>query len=248
MTFTLVAYHKAAISATLLALQPIADPHVTVAGDDITVPELDQIVASLGFGGAPTQMQIQSPSMREIFLEDLPSMILTEVTTPSLGHLLDRRDSPIPLVRSEKLNVFSIHTTDGWCLIWLADGPITPVTGEIRTIRATTGHTANADVWENVALALTQTLPAGRYEIVGMHAFGTNLLAARLLFVGGGWRPGVPAGADINSKSDDRFRSGMFGSFGEFEFDQPPTIDLLGTGVTAAEEIFLDLIQVRKGR
>jgi len=248
MPFTLVAFHKAAVSATLLALQPIADPHVTVFGNDLTVPELDMIVAALGFGGAPTQMQLQSPNLREIFMEDVAHLIGTEVTTPTDGHLLDRRDSPIELVRSEKLNVFTIHTTDGWCLIWLADDSISPKSGEIRTVSATTGHTTAENVWENVALAFSQTLPAGRYEIVGMHAYGTNLLAARLVFTGGGWRPGVPAGADINSKSDERFRNGEFGSFGEFEFDSPPTVDLLGSGVTAAEVIHFDLIQIRKGR
>jgi hypothetical protein len=163
-------------------------------------------------------------------------------------YLIDRRDDPVPLVISEKLNVNTIHTLDGWALLWLSDGPVAPVRGDIRTIKATTGHTTVADIWENVALTLTQTLPAGRYALVGARAFGTNLLAARFVFTGEAWRPGVPAGADINSRQTNPFRKGRFGSFGEFEFDSPPTVDLLGTGVTAAEEIYLDLIQVREGR
>ena len=248
MVFTLVAYHKAAVSATLLPLTAVPDPHVTTSVNDITVPELNHIVAALMFGTAPTQGQIQAPSLRRVFLEDIPAFIATEVCTGAVDVIVDKKDNPLELEISEKLNVYSIHTTDGWCLIWLADGPVEPISGDIRTIKCTTGHTSAADVWENVALTLTQTLPAGRYAVVGMHVHGTALLAARLVFVGGTWRPGVPANAVAGDPGIPMFRNGQFGSFGEFEFDQPPTVDLIGTGVTSTEEIYLDLIQVREGR
>jgi len=248
LPFTLIAYHKAAVSATLLALTAVPDPHVTVSGNDITVPSLNQIVAALMFGNAPTQGQIQAPSLRRFIQEDIPAFIATEVCTGAVDVIVDKRKNPLILERSEKLNVFSIHTLDGWCLIWLSDGPIEPVEGEVRTIKCTTGHTSAGDAWENVALTLTQTLPAGRYAVVGMHAHGTALLAARLVFVGGTWRPGVPANAIAGDPGLPMFRNGEMGLFGEFEFDQPPSVDLIGTGVTSTEEIYLDLIQVREGR
>ena len=246
--FTLVGYHKAAISATLLPLQPIADPHVTVSGNDLTVPELNQIVAALCVGGAPTQAQIQSPSLRRLIQEDIPAYIATEVCTGAVDVIVDKRDNPLALERSEKLNAYTIHTTDGRIFVWLADGPITPISGEIRTVKCTSAHVTVADLWNNVALTFTQTLPAGRYAVVGMHVHGTALLAARLVFVGYSWRPGVPSGAIAANPGIPMFRNGQFGSFGEFEFDQPPTVDLLGTGATTTEEIYLDLIQVRAGR
>jgi len=248
MASTLVAFHKAAISATLLPQTAVSDPHVTTSGNDITIPELNQIVAALVFGGAPTQGQIQSPSLRRIILEDIPAFIATEVCTGAVDVIVDKRANPLVLERSEKLNFYAITTTDGWCLIWLSDGPIEPVTGDIRTIKCTTFHTSAGDAWENGALTLTQTLPAGRYQVVGMHAHGTALLAARLVFVGGTWRPGVPAGAIAGDPGLPMFRNGAFGSFGEFEFDQPPSVDLIGTGVTSTEEIYLDIIQIREGR
>jgi len=248
MPFTLVAYHKAAVSATLLPLAAVADPHVFVSGNDISIPELASLVAALGFGNAPTQMQIQAPSLRRVILEDVPAFIATETCVGAPNVIVDKRANPLPLVVSEKLNVYSIHTLDGWCLVWLATGPVEKVSGDIRTVKCTTGHTTAADAWENVALTFTQTLPAGRYAVVGMRAFGTNLLAARLVFVGGTWRPGVPAGAVPGDSEVRIFRNGEFGTFGEFEFDQPPSVDLIGTGVTAAEQVYLDLIQVRAGR
>ena len=248
MPFTLVHFRKTAVSATLLPLTPIGDPHVRVEGYDLVIPALHYLAAALCFGNAPTQCQIQSPSLRRIFLQDLAKMIATETCVGAVDYICDYSKDPLPLEASEKLNVSTIHTLDGACLIWLSDGPIAPVHGDIRTIQATTGHTTAADVWENVALTLSQTLPAGRYQVVGMRAVGTNLIAARLVFVGGTWRPGVPAGSTVSSVDVPLFRQGAFGVFDEFEFDQPPSIDLLGTGVTASEVIALDLIQIRAGR
>lgn len=247
MSFHTVAFHKAAVSATLLPLQPIADDFVTTSGNDLTIPPLNNIVAALIFGTAPTQAQLQSPSLRKLLMQDIGQAIATEVTTPAVDVLEDYREDPLVLTVSEKLNVLTIHTTDGWCLLWLADGPITPIHGDIRTLKATTGHTTAGDVWETVDLDLSQTLEAGRYQVVGMRAFGTAVLAARLLFVGEPWAPGVPAGADINAILTPIFRRGKFGSFGEFEFNAPPKLQLLGTGVTSTEQIYLDLIQVRAG-
>ena len=248
MPFTTVAYHKAAVSATLLPLQPIADQHVTVSGDDLTIPPLNLLVAALIFGNAPTRAQLQAPSLRALIQQDIGKMIITETCVGAVHVLLDKTDNPLPLVTSEKLNVLTIHTLDGWALIWLADGPVAPVKGDIRTVKCTVVTHGAADVWTNSALTLGQTLPAGRYQVVGMRAFGTNLLAARLVFIGGVWRPGVPAGDTIDDPDVPQFQNGNFGVFGEFEFDQPPNIDLLGSGVSAAEEIYLDLIQVRAGR
>ena len=246
--FTTVAFHKAAESATLLALQPIADQHVTVRGDDLTVPELNQILAAAIAGVGVTRAQLQSPSLRVLFLEDIGLDMGSESFAGYPDLLADHKDAPIPLITSEKLNVYTIHTTDGWALIWLGDGPIAPLPGVIRTIRAVPDVHSVADVWTNSTLTFGQTLPAGRYQVAGMRAFGTNLLAARLVFVGYSWRPGVPAGLTNATVDYPVFRRGRFGAFGEFEFDQPPSVDLLGTGVSASEELYLDLIQVRAGR
>jgi len=249
MVFHTVAFHKAAVSATLLPLQPIQDDCVTVAGNDLTVPELNKIVAALVFGGAPVLAQLQSPSLRRYIQEDILRMIATEITENAEDYIIDLRSQPLTLDIAEKLNALTQHTTDGWILLWLADSIITPVKGDIHTIRATLAVTTVFDVWQNCVLTLTQTLPAGRYQVVGMRAYGTaTMLAARLLFTGQAWRPAVPAKANYSSEEIEMFRKGNFGVFGEFEFDQPPQVEVLSTAATVAPVIALDLIQIRAGR
>ena len=248
MVFTTIGFYKADTNAALAAIQPIADQHVTTSGDDLTVPELNQILAYLVTGTTITEAQLQSPSLRKIFLEDTSKAALgaTFVGFPEI--LEDLSKDPIPLDVAEKLNLHTVHGTAAYALVWLGDGPIAPVHGPIRTLKTTIDTAGSAGVWTNSALTLNQTLPAGRYQIVGMRAFGTALLAVRLVLVGSAWRPGVPASDVITGLDYPMFRRGRFGSFGEFEFDQPPKVDILGSGATSAQFLFLDLIQVREGR
>jgi len=265
-----IAYHKAGASTTLLPLTPVEDTQITTAGYDVTVPELNHIVALAAFGSEMRQAELQAPSLRRIILEDISSWHPYERIGVHPGLIEDRRENPLVLETAEKLNVYTIHTADGWALIWLADAPITPVRGDIRTVKCLPDAGTTADVWENRHINLQQTLPAGRYQVVGAKAIGTGLMAARLCFVGEPWRPGVPASKvpaplDVTATPSETtieaamqemlslggfpmFRKGKFGVFGEFEFDQPPSVDLLQTAACDDCELYLDLIQIRAGR
>ena len=96
-------------------------------------------------------------------------------------------------------------------------------------------------------MGLTNTFPvslaAGKYQVVGMRANGTNLVAARLVFGNQGPRPGCPAVNDEVDQDYPLFRDGKLGVWGEFTNSNPPTLDALGVTDTA-QEVFLDLIQV----
>lgn len=200
---------------------------------------------------AISRARLESPGLRRMWLEELSPLNVGELFTAPTHCFVDRRVNPLLLVASEKLNALmlatSVKTTYGSVLVWLADGAPTPITGEVHTMRADATAPTNPDVWENEPIAFSQTLPAGRYAVVGMRVNHATGIAARLVFVGGTWRPGCPITLDVESEEPDVFRNGLLGSWGEFEFDQPPTVDLLMKTV-GPPEIYLDLIQVRAGR
>ena len=154
------------------------------------------------------------------------------------------------LERGEKLNVEVKNggTAHTYALIWLADGAITPVKGSIFTVKATGSTTLTANAWTPVPITFDQDLPAGRYAVVGFRAKSANIIGARLIFVGGTWRPGVIGVRSYNVDYDNVFRYGNFGVFGEFEFDQPPQVEVLADTADTSEEFWFDLIQVRAGR
>jgi len=155
--------------------------------------------------------------------------------------------SPVPLDPFESLelqcNTDNAGAAQHWGFALLSDGSQSPVNGRIYTVRATAAVALTVNTWQNGALTFDQTLPVGRYQVVGMRARGTNLVAARLVFVGGINRPGVFAVNAIGDHDPIKFRHGGFGVFGEFHTNTPPTVDCAGVTDTAQQFLF-DLIRV----
>jgi hypothetical protein len=157
-------------------------------------------------------------------------------------------DSPIPLVFNESINFFTQNAQAAavlsYGLLWLADGPVKPVQGPMYSVRATSAVALVAATWVNGALTFSQALPYGTYQVVGMRARGTNLLAARLVFPGAFNRPGVPACNTIGGLDFDTARYGQMGVFGQFDSTVPPTVDCLGD-TDASQTYVFDLIKIK---
>lgn len=247
---TLVAWYQSIDPANALtAIDAVPDQHVTVNGDDVRVPAgMKGIIGAVALANdaSVARAQIQAPSLRAMLNLDVEPVVAAAV----LGSPAEQTffpETPVPITEDESLN-FAILSDPAaaavhYGLAWLADGPIKPVTGNIYTVRATGAATLAAGSWVNTALTFSQTLPAGKYQVVGMRARGTNLVAARLVFVGGMWRPGVPAINAIGDTDTYWQRFGRMGVLGEFNSTTPPTVDCLG--VTDTAQVFhLDLIKV----
>lgn len=238
------------LAGVLTALNAVQDPVLTTSGADIRVPkELPFIIgqAALLGNATPARAQISSPSLRAMVNLDIEP-IVGALVFGSFPEQLVHPDSPIPVVANESLNFNAQATggvaTENYGLAWLADGPQQAVKGAIYTVRATAAVTLAANTWVNGNLTFAQTLPAGSYQVVGMRARGTNLVAARLVFVGGQWRPGVAAVNALGNVDPWAFRYGGLGVWGQFDNTTPPTVDCLGV-TDSAQTFDLDLIKVK---
>ena len=157
-------------------------------------------------------------------------------------------NNPITLDEDEALNAFVAENLMGaeqeYVLVWLGDGPVQPVGGEIFTVRVTNTTTLVADAWTNGAITFDQTLPVGDYQIVGARFSSAGLIAFRFVFVGGNNRPGglgVDAAGDLNAKGQ---RHGGWGVWGDFRHNRPPTADFLSISADTSQTGELDLIKV----
>jgi hypothetical protein len=249
--FHLAAFAESQDLGGLLAnVAAVQDPTLTTSGDDVRIPQaLPFLVgqAALCVATTPTRAQLVSPSLRAIANLDIEP-IVNALTFGSPPEQTVHGDAPIPLVPNESLNC-AMQATGGsasvaYGLALLGDGPLLPVKGSIYTVRATGAVTLSAVLWVNGNLTFAQTLPAGRYQVVGMRARGTNLVAARLVFVGGAWRPGVPAVNALGDLDPYFARYGQMGVFGEFDSTTPPTVDCLGVTDTAQNFLF-DLVKIK---
>lgn len=247
MPFTLVAFLETQAALTSLGnIAGLADPHVRVSGDDIYVPrELPNLGGALFIGDNITQAQLSSPSLRRLANIDVePYDDLAEPGSPP--NLYDIFSSPRPLDPTEQLNAKVINSASEYstCLVWFVSGPMAPVTGPIFTVRCTNSTALTAYAWTNKPLTFSQTLPMGRYQVVGMRARSDGLLAARLVMTGYSWRPGCIGHDAVVDQDNDVFRGGRLGVWGEFEHDTPPTVDFLSVSADSSQEVYLDLIKV----
>lgn len=246
----LAAFYESIDPAGVLSpITAVQDETVFTSGDDVRAPlDLPNIMGQgvLINDASAAGAQIQSPTLRSIANLDVEPVVAAAVFG-SPPEALMHMDNPVPLRPDEAITCHvdsnPAGAVDHYGLVWFGDGPQQSVSGDIHTVAATAAASLSAGVWVNGNLTFNQALPVGHYQIVGMRARGTNLVAARLAFVGGTWRPGVPAVNAIGDEDPRTFRYGKSGVFGTFHTNTPPTVDCLGITDTAQNFMF-DIIRV----
>ena len=249
MFHTAAWYESIDPGGVLTPIAAVVDQSVFTSGDVTRVPtQMPNIVGQAALGNDATMAgaQIQSPSLRAMVNIDIEPVVAAAVFG-NPPEILFHPLSPIAVTADEPVT-FAVNSdpaapADHYGLGWFGDGPQVPVPGNIFSVAATSALTLAAGVWVNGTLLFSQTLPLGRYTVVGMRARGTNLVAARLVFIGGAFRPGVPAVNAVGDLDPSIFRYGRHGAFGIFHSNTPPTVDALGITDTVQSYIF-DLLQV----
>ena len=234
-------------SASLTNIAGLADQTMTVNGNNITITApVNNLVAAYGRGAHMTRAQIFTPSLNRLYPYEIAPVDVS-ATPQQPNRFAFFPESPIGLQDEEFMQAIVIDATaaeQADVFAWLSDGPIAPISsGEIFTARATGTTTLTAATWTNVAITFTSTLPSGNYQCVGLRAQSTGLVAARMVFPGYEWRPGVigcTATSDLGYPTV--FRFGHLGEFGRFKNTVPPTIDCYSLSADTSETFHLDLI------
>lgn len=248
MAHHLIAFSESQDNANLVPVAALADPSVTVAGDFVQIPSFaPYLVGAMAIGANTTRSRLVSPSLRRILNPELrPINVGAEPLSPPAIHLFPL--SPIALEPGEQISAEASEDAAGAAqstvLVYLSDGVLQPVTGEIFSVRVTGATTLVAYTWTNAALTFDQVLPVGTYQIVGARFEAAGLLAFRFVFQGTAHRPGG-IGTDAAGDLDMIYqRFGAMGSWGEFVHNTPPTVDFLSLSADASEVGVLDLVKV----
>ena len=249
MPMHLGAFHETIDPAgSLVPITAVQDDTVFTSGDDMRVPvDLPFILGATALLEAtvPLRAQVSSPSLRRVSNLDIAPFSTGLVH----GNLLAVTIHPgiaIPVRADEAINM-NINSdpaaaTDQYGLILFGDGAQQSVVGDILTVRANMSVTAVLGSWVNGNLTFDQDLPVGNYDVVGMRVEEPTTVAGRLSFVGGAWRPGVPAVGGVTSNDLDVMRMGRAGILGTFHTNTPPTIDILAAAGAITPVVYLDLI------
>lgn len=247
--FHLAAYSESQdTGGVLVPCAALADPSMTVGGDNIQIPDYaSMLMGAMGIGANINRAQLQSPSLRRtVNYEIFPLNANAEPLTPQAIAMFG--EGPIQLDAGEQMQAYVAEGAAGaeqeTVLVWLSDGPIQPIAGDIYSVRVTAAATLAAYGWTNAALTFDQVLPVGRYAIVGAAFLSTGLLAFRFLFQGQTPRPGGVGFDTFSEGPQFGQRFGGWGSWGEFDSTTPPTVDFLSISADTSETGVLDLVRV----
>lgn len=248
--FHLVGYEQSVDpGGAAVNLNAIREEVVFTNGPDVRVPTALPNVMGVAVtinDASLVRAQLASPSLRQQANIDIEPIVQALVFgSPTEINLFP--EAPIPVTPDEALNLSVVSDPAAPVihrgLVWLSDGPSQAVKGELLTVRCTSAVTLVTGVWVNGSLAFLQSLPAGKYQVVGMRARGTNLVAARLVFPEQVARPGVAAVNAIGDLDHWLCRFGRMGVWGQFPHTNPPTVDCLGV-TDAAQTYLLDLVRI----
>lgn len=254
--FTLIAFNEAVDAAGVFYnIKGAADQHVHVEGDVIYVPDFATKVLSASaqiYDG--TRAYLLSPSLRKMGVFPIsPSnniQTLWDANHPVKRDMY-RGDSPISLIAGEGLEAFAktnVDTTKFVSIsVLLGDAPVSPVKGEIWTVRTTTALiTTEESKWKNGEITFDETLPVGRYQVVGAQCWAVYGTLFRLVPVGARNRPGGLCTGGHGQWGPLHQRAGRMGVWCEFHSTTPPSLDLLGRETRDPEDVslYLDLIKI----
>jgi hypothetical protein len=161
---------------------------------------------------------------------------------------LNRLYESAPLIPGTDFFNIQLSTTnagaaDYMAFAWMSESMPAKDRRPCRTVRATTNAVGVTGTWQAGTLTLTDNIPGGRYALVGAAGFGTNLIAARFLFPGQTKRPGFLAQQAATQFELDECRRGNMGTWGEFENEALPTVEIMSNGATVADfQLFLDIV------
>ena len=212
--------------------------------------EPQQVLAAFAMGDAILAARINAPSLRNFLLPSISPIEVAAVPASSPGMAWYGQNGP-RLLATEGVCVevsVGVQTIDtAYAAIWSTPKFVPAPLGPIFTARATSTITTVVGSWVLGSFAFEQTLPSGRYAVVGMHATGATSALCRIIFPGGTTlRPGVivmpNADAVILSQP---FRYGAMGLWGTFINTAQPQVELLGTSAASiALTLFLDLVKI----
>lgn len=235
-----------ALNAVLGQISAINDSILTILNNSFILPMPGDIVFAAGFGVTMTDLQINTPSFRQVGLPQI-GPINAALAVPSPVNIWDLTQTPLRIPRVDTLEMDASNSGAAAAMVaflGISWGRRPTPPGVVYRLKATATITAIANTWTSGSLTMTTNLPQGQYAVVGMTAFGTNLLGARLIFPGASWRPGCIAINTLQGIPHGVFTGEELGLWGIFENVNLPNLEIFANGANTAQTVWLDIVRI----
>lgn len=248
-----------AVGTTFLNVTAVNDGLLTVAASNrVTLPADGEVEFAYLQSTTMQRGRFNFPQARRLWLPQIRPVTVGVVSgsDPNVASFLRH---PLPIVRDQEFGLEAVHggagaeTVTGFVGLSFPGVPYAyargqPTAGSFKQ-RFVGSTTLTANAWTTCALTADDTFPPGYYAIVGVEAFGTTMIAARLIIPGAGpFRPGVIATQTIGQRPHDIFRALQsplsLDEFGYFYTTALPTLEAFATAADTAQTVTLDLVPV----
>lgn len=234
--------------ATETDVTPVQDGLMAIQNGHF-FPAHDMTLAAIYFGAAgPTRARLVTPTFRQITSPFIRPMN-TDIVPGNLPGIADYRSNPLRLRALEEIQLLGTQTTGGAAVV-VGVGFITDLglgaapSGDVYTMRGTGTTTVVAGAWSQITVTWQDTLPNGRYAIVGGVFQGTTCLAGRFILENQFWRPGGLGVSALDLNTSPIFSKGNFGNWGIFDGNRMPNVEYLCNAADTAQEFYMDIVKV----
>lgn len=242
------AYRNAAVTTAVETdIAALTDDYLTIQNGHFILQDSRPLLYAWAGSASISYARIITPKFRQVttpYIRPVNNALAPVDITP----VADYRKSPLIVNGLEELQVNLLQASGGNAevdiILGIDYGQQPVVNGEIYTLRGTGTTTQTADAWSNVTITWQDTLPAGRYAIVGLEAWAATCIAARLNLESSGPRPGCVGGATAAIRQNEMFRRGGLGVWGYFIQTRMPIVQVLSTSADTAQEVYLDIIRM----
>jgi hypothetical protein len=249
MASHLVAYQQSIDAPTLTAINTVVDDVLTRTGSTryLVPAEYNFVRWAAALGPNLTRAILVAPSfeVRRIRADIVPHR--RGASTFSLGGFeIFQPPVPLELTPTEEMEAQVTEDAAGASQVYVlvnlgpAEQPAVPA-GDIRPIRLTGSTTLTANAWTTVTMTPELSLEPGTYSLVAFLPISANCIAARALFVGQTWRPGVPGFAGTEAAARDFDWSNMqvaqFYEMGSFTHLTIPQFQFLSSAADTSETV-----------
>lgn len=244
-----VAYRVSAADATETDMTPVPDGIMSIVNTHFMPQQNRPIIYATFQAATPTRAKIVTPSFRQVttpwIRPQQPSIVPGDE-----ANVADYSQNPLMARALEEISILGTQTSGGTAvevaLLALARGPLQPAPrGDIYTLRGTGAVTLVAGAWGIVTPTWQDSLPAGRYSVVGLEYIGTTALSARIIFDEQTDRPGCVGGGTVSNNVWQGNRKGYLGEWGQFDSNRMPTLECLANAADTAQEFYMDIIKIR---
>jgi hypothetical protein len=224
----------------------VSDQVITISNNHFIPPVPAYIKMATLNGATAARLKISSPKLRALAQLQFPRATVA-TDNPTAGQINDCSPMPIKVNAIDELSAL-VTTTAGASSnivgLWLDDGNTQHPRGEPYWIHGNSTFTSVAHTWTSGAIVFDQTLPAGKYSIIGMDVFAATTTFARLIFPTGGWRPGVLVRSAVGANLPEYFQNGYFGEFGQFASVAQPQLEVFSRVGVSQFDVFLQLLKL----